>query len=44
MGLKTVAEDLGLAQQICRAPVNRNVHDLIAAVGTKVLEHPDPIP
>jgi transposase-like protein len=43
-GLKTVAEDLGLTQQICRAHVNRNVHDLIAAIGTKALEHPDPIP
>lgn len=43
-GLKTVAEDLGLAQQICRAHVNRNVYDLIAAVGSKALEHLDPIP
>lgn len=42
--LKTVAEDLGLDQQICRAHVNRNVHDLIAAVGTQALEHPDPLP
>ena len=28
-GLKLVADDLGLQQQICRAHVNRNVHDLI---------------
>jgi hypothetical protein len=35
---------LGLQQQICRAHVNRNVHDLIDALGTKALEHPDPVP
>src|SRR5438034_1385761 len=29
-GLKTVADHLGLKHQICRAHVNRNVHDLIA--------------
>jgi transposase-like protein len=43
-GLKTVADDLGLKHQICRAHVNRNVHDLIASLGTKALEHPDPVP
>lgn len=43
-GLKTVAEDLGLQHQVCRAHVNRNVHDLIGALGTKALERPDPIP
>ena len=43
-GLKTVADHLGLQHQICRAHVNRNVHDLIAALGTKVLEHPAPVP
>ncbi len=43
-GLKTVADDLGLKHQICRAHVNRNVHDLIAALGTTALEHPDHIP
>ncbi len=42
--LKTVANDLGLDQQICRAHVNRNVHDLIASLGTKALEHPDRVP
>ena len=36
-GLKTVADHLGLKHQICRAHVNRNVHDLIAALGTKAL-------
>jgi transposase-like protein len=43
-GLKTVADHLGLQQQICRAHVNRNVHTLVAALGTKALEHPDPVP
>jgi transposase-like protein len=43
-GLKSVADDLGLQHQICRAHVNRNVHDLIAALGEKALEHPDPVP
>lgn len=43
-GLKTVAEQLGLEHQICRAHVNRNVHDLIARLGTQALEHPDPVP
>jgi hypothetical protein len=42
--LKTVANDLGLDQQICRAHVNRNVHDLIASLGTKALDHPDRVP
>lgn len=43
-GLKTVAEQLGLQHQICRAHVNRNTHDLIAALGTQALDHPDPVP
>jgi transposase-like protein len=43
-GLKTVADHLELEHQICRAHVNRNVHDLIAALGTKALEQPDPVP
>jgi transposase-like protein len=43
-GLKTVADDLGLQHQICRAHVNRNVHDLLGALGEKALEHPDPVP
>lgn len=42
--LKTVADELGCAHQICRAHVNRNVHDLIAQLGTKALEHPDRVP
>lgn len=42
--LKTVANDLGLDQQLCRAHVNRNVHDLIASLGTKALDHPDRVP
>lgn len=43
-GFKTVADHLGLKHQICRAHVNRNVHTLSAALGTKALEHPDPVP
>jgi transposase-like protein len=42
--LKTVADALGLDQQICRAHVNRNVHEQIASLGTKALEHPDRVP
>ncbi|MCA1705020.1 MAG: transposase [Actinobacteria bacterium] len=42
--LKTVADHLGLKHQICRAHVNRNVHDLVAALGTRALQHPDPVP
>jgi transposase-like protein len=43
-GLKNVAESLGLEQQICRAHVNRNVHDLIGTLGMQALEHPHPVP
>jgi transposase-like protein len=43
-GLKTVADDLGLKHQICRAHVNRNVHELLGTLGEKALDHPDPIP
>jgi transposase-like protein len=42
--MKTVADTLGLDHQVCRAHVNRNVHDLIASLGTKALEHPDRVP
>lgn len=42
--LKSVADELGLEQQLCRAHVNRNLHDLIAALGSKALEQPDPEP
>ncbi len=42
--LKTVADELGLEHQICRAHVNRNVHGLIASLGTKALEYPDRVP
>jgi transposase-like protein len=50
--LKTVAEELGCQQQICRAHVNRNVHrvsrylrhELVAQLGTKALDHPDRVP
>lgn len=43
-GLKTVADHLGLLHQICRAHVNRNVHDLVAGLGTRALAHPDKVP
>jgi len=42
--MKTMADALGLDQQLCRAFVNRNIHDLVAALGTKALEHPDRLP
>jgi transposase-like protein len=42
--LKNAADDLGMLHQICRAHVNRNVHDLIGELGTQVLEHPDRVP
>ncbi|MDF0668887.1 MAG: hypothetical protein P0119_22780, partial [Nitrospira sp.] len=42
--MKNVADALGLSHQICRAHVNRNVHDLVAALGTKAVEHPDRVP
>jgi transposase-like protein len=42
--MKTVAAALGLDQQVCRAHVNRNIHDLIASLGIKALEHPDRVP
>jgi transposase-like protein len=42
--MKTVADALGLDQQLCRAHVNRNLHDLVASLGTKALEHPDRVP
>jgi hypothetical protein len=42
--MKTVADALGLDQQLCRAHVNRNIHDLIASLGTKALERPDRVP
>ncbi len=43
-GLKTVADDLDLQHQICRAHVNRNVPDLLATLCEKALDHPDPVP
>ncbi len=42
--MKTVAEQMGLHHQVCRAHVNRNAHDLIAALGRQALELPDPVP
>jgi transposase-like protein len=43
-GMKNVAEALGLKHQVCRAHVNRNTHTLIADLGMRALEHPDPVP
>jgi transposase-like protein len=43
-GLKTVANNLALQQPICRAHVNRNVQDLIGALGEKALGRPDAVP
>lgn len=42
--MKNVADGLGLQHEICRAHVNRNLHDLVAALATKALEHPDRVP
>jgi transposase-like protein len=42
--MKIVADNLGVQHQICRAHVNRNVHELVAALGTKALDHPDRLP
>lgn len=42
--MKIVADNLGVQHQIRRAHVNRNVHDLVAALGTKALDHPDRVP
>lgn len=42
--MKTVADALGLDQQLCRAHVNRNIHDLVASLGTQALQHPDRVP
>jgi len=42
--MKSVADALGLEQQVCRAHVNRNIHDLVASLGTRALEHPDRVP
>jgi len=42
--MKSVADALGLDQQVCRAHVNRNIHDLVASLGTRALEHPDRVP
>lgn len=41
---KTVAEELGLEQQICRAHVTVNVLDRVAELTTQALENPDPLP
>ena len=42
--LKTVADKLGLAHQVCRAHVTRNVLDLVAGLSTQALGAPDPLP
>jgi len=42
--LKTVADELGLSHQICRAHVTRNTLRLVGELGTQALEAPDPVP
>lgn len=42
--LKKVVDALGCRHQICRAHVNRNLHALVAQLGTKALDHPDRVP
>jgi transposase-like protein len=43
-GLRKVADDLGVKHQVCRAHVNRKVHELIGGLGTKALGPPDQVP
>jgi hypothetical protein len=42
--LKTVADELGLAHQICRGHVTGNVLDKVAELTIQALENPDPRP
>lgn len=42
--LKTAADELGLAHQVCRAHVTGNVLDKVAELTTQALESPDPAP
>jgi transposase-like protein len=42
--LKIVADELGLAHQVCRAHVTSNVLDKVAELTTQALERPDPTP
>jgi hypothetical protein len=42
--LKTVADELGLSHQVCRAHVTKNVLRLVGELGTQALEAPDPVP
>lgn len=42
--LKTVADELGLSHQVCRAHVTKNVLRLVGELGTQALEEPDPRP
>jgi transposase-like protein len=42
--LKIVADELGLAHQVCRAHVTGNVLDKVAELTTQALETPDPTP
>jgi transposase-like protein len=41
---KTVADNLGLEHQVCRAHVNRNVARLVGTLAEKALNKPDPVP
>ncbi len=43
-GLKTVADDLDLAHQICRAHVTKNTLRLVGELGTQAMEAPHPPP
>jgi len=42
--LKTVADELGLSHQVCRAHVTENVLRLVGELGSQALEAPDPVP
>jgi hypothetical protein len=41
---KTIADDNAVTHGVCRAHVNRNVAKLIAELGTRALDRPDPPP
>jgi len=41
--LKTVADELGLAHQVCRAHVTKNTLRLVGELGSQALEAPDPV-
>jgi transposase-like protein len=41
---KTLTDELAIKHGVCRAHVNRNVADLVAQLGERALDKPDPVP